>query len=167
MIDFCLYWTKLIDMRNDNSRRVLSSLLKPVIIALVLYFSQIYPYLHFHHAHEQSDTLVEVSIRPADVQPAVALHGHDPEDFPHKSGHSHDHHHEFDQHVDWHVARTYSSRVLSHVDFAFASVQLDLEAARARSVRCHRIDSTPAPESVPLGGIDARGPPVIGHTLSA
>lgn len=61
------------------------------LIFILAYFSQIYPYAHFHHSHDEQGLPFEISQHSVDVnQNALADH--------HEDGH---HHHTFDQSVDF------------------------------------------------------------------
>ena len=162
LLDFCRYWSKLVDMRMDNKHSHPSQLLRHCLIALVVYFSQIYPYVHFHHAHAESDTPIYFCLHPVEVEPNQSHHAQSHDDFPHQSGDTHHHHHEFHQHIDWHLVRTHSNSILSHIEFAYISVQLEMEPTPTSTPRYSIVASTPLPDSVVLDGIDTRGPPVLG-----
>lgn len=167
LVDFFRYRSKLVDMKLDNKQSHLSRLLKLGLIALAVYFSQVYPYVHFHHAHAETVAQVDLSLHPIDAEPYHSHHGHghnhnqSHDDTPHESGDTHHHHQDFDQHVDWHLIRTYTASILSHIDFTFISVQFDTGPTQTSSPRFDRIASTPLPDSAFLDGINSRGPPAI------
>lgn len=152
-------------MRLDNEHTYFSRLLKLGLIALVVYLSQVYPYVHFHHAHAGTDRAVKLSVLSADVEPVHSHHAHDHDndhEAPHHQSDNTHHHHNFDQHLDWHLARTHANSLLSHISFAYISVQVETVPIRASSPRYHTVISTPLPASVTPDGIDTRGPPVLG-----
>jgi hypothetical protein len=145
-------------MTRDNGKSRLSQLLKIGLIALVAYFSQVYPYVHFHHTHGDEVNASEVISHPRDIEPHHSHHGHDHDDASHESSDNH-HHHELTQHVDWFLVRTHTNSSLSHIDLDYVSVQTDQDPTPAPSQSRQRIHSTTLPESVPLDGVDPRGPP--------
>lgn len=57
------------------------------LIFQVLYFTQVYPYAHIHHAHQGGDLKVVLSVHPVDVYP---------ED--HEAHHPDGNHHETEDH---------------------------------------------------------------------
>lgn len=142
-------------------------LLKIGLVALVVYFSQIYPYTHFHHAHTDSSAQIEQAANQADDDRRHHVHhGHyhddDHDDSPLNSSTDHDHHHEFAQHVDWHVVRLTLSTVTAHLDFhSYDIVEAEPSAPTSGSLfKCG--DSKPPAESIPIGSTDPRGPPSLG-----
>lgn len=162
LFDFCRYKSKLVDMSIDGGHIPLSRLLKFGLVALVVYFSQIYPYVHFHHAHAESDTPVHVGVHPADAKPYHSHHGHGHDDAGHESGDTHHHNQDFEQHVDWHLTRTHSNSILSHISFAYIAVHLETGPTQTFSAGYYGVDSAPLPDSVLVYEIAARGPPVLG-----
>lgn len=143
----------------DSRHNRLTRLLRLGLIALMVYFSQVYPYIHFHHAHAESDTPVDINVHPVDVEPYHSHHGH--HDSPHPPGDTHHHHQDFEQHVDWHLIRTHASSVLSHADVSYVSVQSAVGATETSFRGRCRVISKPLPESVPIEGLDSRGPPAL------
>ncbi len=146
-------------MKMDNQHNHLSRILRLGLIALAVYFSQVYPHVHFHHTHAEYDAPVNLSTQPIETEPYHSHHGHGHDDSPHESGNNHHHHQEFEQHVDWHLVRTHSSSILSHISFAYVSVKSDTEPAQTSSQRYYRVASTPLPDFIVPDGIDPRGPP--------
>jgi hypothetical protein len=82
-----------------------SSILRAVYFVLIfslIYFSQVHPYVHFHHSHDGDLLPFEVSFHPIDV---------DPERNCRHDGDDHHHHYTFDQNIDWYLIRSVRSSV--------------------------------------------------------
>ena len=148
-------------MRMDSRKDHLSRILKLGLIALVVYFSQIYPYAHFHHIHADAYSSEEVATHSTHGEPYHSHHGHDHDYSSHQSGDSH-HHHELIQHVDWFLVRTQTTNPLSQVEFSYVSVQANLSPIPVPSQIGKRIESEMLHELVSIDGIDPRGPPILG-----
>jgi ABC-type Zn2+ transport system substrate-binding protein/surface adhesin len=152
----------MVNMVINSWKKIFNKPLLLLLIALVLYFSQVYPYTHYHHVHSESDEPIEKSTHQNEVEPSHVHHGHDHDDSPHQSSNTHHHDHEFDQHVDWHLVRTYSNSIQNHFDFVYISIQADITSTTSFSSLRYRADKTILPESALLDGIDSRGPPIFG-----
>lgn len=146
----------------DSKSTHMNRVLRLGLIVLALYFSQVYPYVHFHHAHADHDAPVDLCTQPFEAEPFHSHHGHGHDDSSHESGDNHHHHQDFEQHVDWHLIRTHSSSILSHIEFAYISVQFDTDPTQISSPRYCRTASVPLPDSAVPDGIDPRGPPALG-----
>ncbi len=146
------------DRRTTSTGR----LLRLSLILLVAYFSQVYPYLHFHHSHTESESPIELSMHPIDVNLRHVTEQHDPDSNSQDEDSGHNQHHEFEQYVDWHMVRTHSSSVHSNIESAYISVGWGSAPISDASAGLCRIESTALLKAVSFDGIDSRGPPIIG-----
>lgn len=141
--------------------RNLSRALQVGIILAVVYFSQVYPFVHFHHTHTDCDVPIEVSVHPMDSQPHHSQHDHD-EDRHHQEDGEHHHHHEFDKHVDWHIIRSSTNPARINIEYVYTPSCIEGTPVPAP---VHRIDFTDSPKLPAEDFIDdpaPRGPPVLG-----
>lgn len=121
------------------------------LILAIAYFSQVYPYAHFHHSHDAHGLPVEISLHPVDVsQDALADH--------HEDGH---HHHTFDQSVDdWNRIRSYSksSSLLTDLQGQVCGGMGPDAEPRITARVC---DGGAPPESTAINIFICRGPPTV------
>lgn len=130
------------------------------LFALAIFFSQVYPFVHFHHDHAEAHTSIAAHLFSLEVDPYHAHHGHN-HDSSHEPADNHGHDHEFSQHVDWHIVRTHSNPILSIFNFVFVSIQANQTSESPSSTKRRHDSTTPLPDSVVLDGIEPRGPPVL------
>ena len=153
-------------MRLDNGMDRTQKLIKLGLIALVIYFSQVYPYLHFHHTHDGSADSHQVVSLPADAKThhshhAHDHHGHDHDAAPHESGESH-HHHAFDQHVDWYLSRSHSDNLERLLDHDHVWVLDELRIVPNTPRHYPKVDPMPRSKPAYKRQVDSRGPPLLG-----
>lgn len=121
------------------------------IVLLIIYFSQIYPYIHFHHSHDDSGFPIEISMHLIDVE-ADACTDH------HEDGH---HHHTIDQGTDWYAVRAGARYTVSTVDNPVYVVDLGFVPKYEPRSPVRECSDDTLPDSVPLDSFLCRGPPTL------
>ncbi len=77
--------------------------MRTFLFLILVYFSQVNPFYHVHHFHDDGLMEFEISSHPVDVNVEhPSDHTHDEQDKPH----SNDHQHTYDNQIDWHIVRT-------------------------------------------------------------
>jgi len=69
----------------------------------LVYFCQVYPYIHLHHSHDDDILPFELSVHPNDI-----AYNHLPD-----HNEDNDHHHTFNERVDWHFVRNHSQSIIT------------------------------------------------------
>lgn len=147
----------IFDLRN------FTNLAKLCLVLLLIHFSQVYPYAHFHHSHVEAD-------EPADFHHhVVADETHYSHDDHHAHDHGssretekndgHDHHHEYTLHVDWHLVRPHSNGSQVTVDSSYISSSWSNFSQSITEERFSAPESIPIPDSALTGSTDSRAPP--------
>lgn len=95
--------------------------LKLFFIITVVYFSQIYPYIHIHHSHDEDILPFEISFHPLDIDFDHLPEHADRHDK--NTHHTNDHQHTYDNQIDWHFIRLQNQRNLTSDDsYVFLSI---------------------------------------------
>lgn len=127
-----------------------------ILILSLAYFSQLHPYIHFHHSHVDNILPYEVSYHPIDVDPNLNC--------PH-DGDDHHHHNTFDQNIDWYLirsVRSLSRLVINGPQMAFELTRTIVDYD-AKPIGFQRIDSKEiVPESITGNIYATRAPPALG-----
>jgi hypothetical protein len=130
-----------------NSRLLLFGL-----ILTVMYFSQVYPSVHFHHSHGDQGLPLEISLHPIDIDP------------DHSSDHHEDdhHHHSIDQDLnDWYRARHNSTTITTKYVQAGSALNVKATAEDHLVGRLtNELTAPPVCAFCPLPSIP-RGPPAL------
>lgn len=102
-------------MNSMLSNIIYSRWLRLSLLLVLVYFSQIYPFYHLHHSHNDDIWDITVSSHPVDIEVAHSQdesdhhHQHHDEDRPQPESHQHT----YDKHIDWHLLRTHHSTRLT------------------------------------------------------
>lgn len=135
------------------------------LILLVVYFSQVYPYFHFHHVHADHPITVETDWQVLDAVAHHAHHGHDHQhDIPaaeNRDSDDHHHHPEFSQHIDWHLVRSQLNNPLADHFVGLVTDRIEIDPTPEPNSWLARIIQFDLPESVPPADIESRGPPAL------
>lgn len=124
---------------------------KVALILILAYFSQVYPYVHFHHSHDESAIPIEISLHPPDVDIDGCTDHHE-------DGH---HHHTFDQGTDWYAVRQGVRHIVLTADWSSLVVEgISLSDIEPRSSMREYADDI-FTDSVPLDSFLSRGPPTL------
>lgn len=106
-------------MKNEYKNIITSRLLLSCLSLAILYFSQVTPFYHIHHFHQNDLLEFEISTHPVEVDLAHFSEHHHDQDRPHAN----DHQHTFDNQIDWHIVRTQLQKILSfHDQYIFPSL---------------------------------------------
>lgn len=129
-----------------------SRLLLLGLILTVVYFSQVYPYVHFHHSHGDHGLPLEISLYPIDIDP-------DQSSEHHEDGH----HHSLDQHFgSCRLARHNTTTVTTKHVQAGSTLIVQFAAENQPAGRLSNELTAPPPCAFcPLPPIP-RGPPALG-----
>ena len=88
------------EMKNMKHRLVRYRLLVPVLFFLIVYLSQIFPYMHIHHEHDEDGSQLVLSYHIEETDFTNSHH--------HEHDHEHDdtdHQHSFNDFITWHFIR--------------------------------------------------------------
>lgn len=119
------------------------------LILLVVYFSQVYPFVHFHHSHDDGGFPIKISMHPIDVNPDDTA-GH------HKGGHDF---HRLDRNVDQNATLSYSRYTLSLIDPLSLPYRTIAHPDNEQISTLWAEKGSPLPESILVDLFDCRGPP--------
>lgn len=122
---------------------------KLALVFLLVYFSQVYPYVHFHHSHDDAGFPIEISMHLIDVE-ADACTDH------HEDGH---HHHTIDQGTDWYAVRVGARYTVLTIDLSYTSVGVSSVPNNEPEWPTREYTDVSLPDSVPLDSFFCRGPP--------
>lgn len=108
-------------MKNEYKNIITSPGLRSILFLAILYFSQVYPFYHLHHFHDEGFLEFELSSPPIKVDIEHSSDHHHNSDTPQTDGHNHT----FDKHIDWHITRTQNPRTKTSADqYLFVSLSL-------------------------------------------
>ncbi len=142
------------------------------LVLTVLYLSQIYPYIHFHHSHELSDNpsalgLIFQDSNSDNFSDSRDWHnhggyvGHGGEDSHRENGDGHHHHHLFDQHIDCFRIRSNARSIPVFPDLSALPICSNLKDIEKSVSVVYTSEEDTLPECIPIGPIYTRGPPVL------
>ncbi len=121
------------------------------LVLILAYFSQVYPWVHFHHSHDEQGLPIEISVHPVGVHP-------DAIDDHHDDVH---HHHRFDEIIDSRLARACSSYTLSLIDPLSLSHRIASKPGDGPRSTTWVGDGDSLPELVRTDPFVCRGPPTL------
>jgi hypothetical protein len=124
---------------------------------VIVYFSQVYPFHHLHHFHDEGVSEFEISSHPIEVDVEHSSDHHHDGDIPHTN----DHQHTYDKHIDWHIIRIQNSRTLTSDDqYLFSSSSLT--QLNNRKLICFDQKELPYIDGSNVYSSIIRGPPPLG-----
>lgn len=129
------------------------------LIALILFFSQVYPYIHFHHSHEDASFLQSIEVPQTDRKLYHAHHPNEHDEDSHEDSEGHQHHTDYSLHIDWHLVRTISSSQYIQIDNQFIPVKIEIVSDEQVEV-FKESDDIIIPEQAVSLQVDSRAPPV-------
>ena len=110
-------------MRNGLKNIITSRWLRHLFFLALVYFTQVNPFYHVHHFHEDGLLEFEISSHPVefDVEHSTDHHHHG--DRPHTN----DHQHTYDNNVDWNIVRQQTPKTDTADDcYCYSSIPLVL-----------------------------------------
>lgn len=122
---------------------------KLALILILGYFSQVYPFVHFHHSHDDGGFPIKISMHPIDVNPDDTA-GH------HKGGHDFN---RLDRNVDQNATLSYSRFTLSLIDPLSLPYRTMAHRDNEQISTLRAKKRSSLPESTPIDLFDCRGPP--------
>lgn len=141
-------------MIHEHRKLAESRRLRLFLLLTFFYFSQVYPFYHLHHTHDEGSFGFEISSHFIDHDDEHSTSHHHEDD----SAHSDSHHHAYDQHVEWHIIRAQNLRFQSDLHYHPVSSNLyipcDGDNFAALGLQVPSCDDDYHSESIPV-----RGPP--------
>lgn len=146
--------------------------LKLALVSLIIFFSQIHPYIHCYHSHHEQDhpstsdlySLSPTSGPSPNFQDRHHHHGypeHEGDDSHYADEEGHDHHHVFNQNIDRHWVRSHTRSILLPIGYSVLFTYTDLEHDGASTSTGFTSEENHLPERIQSGSIDSRGPPIF------
>ncbi len=121
------------------------------LILILAYFSQVYPYVHFHHSHDEQGLPLEISVHPVGVHPDAIEDHHDDVH----------HHHRFNKIIDCRLVRTCSNYTLSLIHLLNLSHRIASEPGDGPRSTTWVGERDSHPELVRTDPFVCRGPPTL------
>lgn len=142
-------------MKNGDNNIFTSRWLRSFLLLALVYFSQIYPFSHLHHAHEDSLLEFGSSFFPVDVEVEHSSTHHHDDELPQTNNHQHT----FDKHIDWHILRTQTIKTLSFDEqYCFSSIPFIL--TNGNNSVYYNYENTPFLDEQYVSSLIIRGPPL-------
>ena len=143
-------------MKNGYKNIMTSRCMRFFLFIVLAYFSQVSPFYHTHHFHEDGLLAFEISNHTSDVEVEhTSEHNHD-----HDLPHTNDHQHAFGDQIDWNIVRTQSLKTLSHdSQYIVSSVSSGNVNSKIRSYLDY--DKPPNIQTFETSTVIIRGPPLL------
>ena len=142
-------------MKNGYYNLMTSRYLRFFLITVLVYFSQVNPFNHIHHFHEDGLLEFEISSHPVEIDiEHESDHHHDSD-----SSHKNDHQHTYDNQIDWHIVRTQSQKSLSFENQCILS-SISINNTDDNSTTNCNFLKPPLIDSYEISTLIIRGPPL-------
>ncbi len=143
-------------MKREHKNIITSRWLRTFIFLLLAYFSQVYPFYHLHHSHEDGLLDFKVSSHPIEVEVEHSSDHHHDGDTPQTD----DHQHTYDKHIDWNNVRIQKPKTLT-IDDQYSSASISYTPTNNNFSYLKYENFLFIPHNY-VSSIIIRGPPLVG-----
>lgn len=146
-------------MNSLNNTLITKRYFQSIVFLLVIYFGQVFPYLHLHHHHDDDNLNYKLSTHPLDLDFETDSHPHSHNHDQDESSHKNDHDHSYDNTIEWQVQRIQNYKSVENSSAVYLRADIDNSPSKYEYLD---IDSEYSPNSALFHNSKiTRGPPLL------